>query len=113
MDRRVAQIFHDAVVREEIELLEDQAKIALDLSQFRLSGINRLSVRAVCGRSLALIGQLSAVHCLQKRRAAKEGRLSAAGRADDRHDFALVDRDGDVVQDFQIAEGFTYVLDLK
>ena len=40
MDRRVAQIFHDAVVREEIELLEDQAKIALDLSQFRLSGID-------------------------------------------------------------------------
>ena len=53
--------------------------------------INCMSSRLTCRRALSEISKLPFVHTLEHRRAAKQRRLSGAGRADDRHNFPLFD----------------------
>ncbi|MCY1401365.1 hypothetical protein D9M71_164820 [compost metagenome] len=43
----------------------------------------------------------------------QQGRFAGAGAADDRHHFALVHRQVDALDHFEVAEGFMYVVDLN
>jgi hypothetical protein len=91
LDRRLDDVLEDALVREEMELLEDHAHaradgaVRLRLERLRHARLERGAVDL----------HAAAVEVLEAVQAAQERALAAAGRTDDHGDIALrhVERD--------------------
>jgi hypothetical protein len=63
------------------------------------------------GRILAVKQDRARIGCLQPRDDAQQGRLAAAGRPQERHQFAAADVQGNVLKSLESAEGFFHVVD--
>ena len=112
VDRRVRDVLHDGVVREQIEVLEDQAEVLLCFAQFGRADVFRFAVRAGRDRRGAGVADLTGIDGLEERGTAQERTLAGTGGADDTDDFARIDTKTDVFQDFDIAKRFFDVFHL-
>ena len=80
----------------QVELLEDEAEIALDLIQLRVVEVDRLALLVGGHGRFAHVGDRAGVGLLEEGRAAKERALAGAGRSDDADDLAGIDVHADV-----------------
>ena len=96
-------VLEDVHVVEEVELLEDHSHMGTDL----------VDVRLPIQQILPLEKKRSGIGNLKQIEATQEGRLSTAGRADDGDDIALVDIQGDALEDGKAVIAFSQIADLK
>ena len=90
-DGRIHNVFEYRVVREEIELLKNEAEIVADLLELRLVGVDGGAVVARARGVVPVKADLAGVDALEQRGAAQQRGFAAAARADDGHDLALFD----------------------
>ncbi|MNV87807.1 hypothetical protein D3C71_1819620 [compost metagenome] len=90
-------------MREQVVALEHDAHVAAQLVQ----------VQAGRGHFVAADADMALVHGFQPVYAAQRGALARTALADDGHDRALVDGEGNVFQHAGAAEAFRDVLDLN
>ena len=107
-ERRLSEVFHDRVVREEVEALEHEPEARAELVEFRLRGVD-----AGLYGVLSVVEDVAAVRRLEKRRAAQQRTFAGARGADDRDDVAGLDGHGDVLQHVVRGEGFLHAADLE
>ena len=104
VDRRVHDIFQHRIVGEEVELLENQAEIALDLSQLIFPNIDCLAICASCDSLLVHVNDLAGIDGFQEGRAAKQGTFPGPAGADDADNFAGINLQADIFEDFIAAK---------
>ena len=91
-------------MREEVELLEDHARVREDLPRLLDVGVLCHAVLIRVGQELALDLDGARVNRLELVDAAQECALAGAGRSDDREDFAAADLHVDALEDGKVAE---------
>ena len=99
-------------MREQIEVLEHQAKTALDLPKLLLGGIFRMAVFRF-RRRFAQIDEVAIVHGFQHSGTAQQGGFTGAGGANDRNDLALLHVQRNIVEHVRLAERLFAVIDFK
>jgi len=90
-DGRIHNVFEYRVVREEIELLKNEAEIVADLLELRLVGVDGGAVVARARGVVPVKADLAASMRSCSCGAAQQRGFAAAARADDGHDLALFD----------------------
>ncbi len=104
VDLRLGDVAENGKMRKKVEILEDEAHAEADAAEGVLFGVDAVADHGVLADEDGPAGDL-----FQVGDAAQEGGLAAAGGADDGHDVAFVDGEGDVAQDREVAEGFRQV----
>ena len=107
-DRRLGNVFHDRIMRKEVEILKHHPKEGAEAVELGLRGVN-----AVPHGITAVVKDIAAAGCFQEGSAAQHGRFSGAGGADDRYDIPLLDGERYILQNGKRAEGLLQTADLQ
>ena len=91
-------------MREEVELLEDHARVRENLPRLGSIGVLCRAVLIRIGQELALDLDGARVNRLELVDAAQERALARAGRPDDREDLAAADLHIDALEHSEVAE---------
>ena len=91
-------------------MLENHADVSPPLADLAVAKLVKLPPVFSVPDQLAVHGQPAGVDLFEVVDAAQESRLSRAGRADDAHDLAGTDLEGDAPQNLLAAETLAYAL---